>query len=174
MLSKFYIILIILLFKIILLEVCLEEPKSRNECFSVSHAGSYCCYNGEKCISIKKEELGDDPKLDCGITEENYGEYEFDEYHPKQDIGVEMGLQTCGKQKPENVEDCTEYSELSNSCCFFKNGDKQGCFLIGKKYDKDHVKADFTFGESSLSYDCKSSNIIFNMYSILLLLLFIN
>ena len=174
MLSKLHIILIILLISEIILDDCDAKTSVsiRNDCFSVSLPNSYCCFDGtgQKCVKVEKKELGEKPEYDCGITEENYGKYEFDEYHPKQEIEPDMGLQTCGKQDPKNVEDCTEYSELGNSCCWFQNGGQQGCFLIGKRYDKDHIKGNF----GDISYDCKSSNIIFNMYSILLLLLFIN
>ena len=176
MLSKYCIILLLLFVEIILGQECddMPEPVSRNDCFKASSSSYYCCFNSNnnKCISIQKNKLGNLSFLDCGISEENYGKYEFGEYHPKMDFDI--GFQTCGTQSPKKVKDCTEYSELSNSCCWFKKGDKTACFSIGKKHDKKNVKGNSNINGNSVEFDCKSFNIIFNLYSILLLLLFIN
>ena len=104
MLSKYYIILLLLLLfvEIILGEDCddIKEPSSRNDCFKASSSNKYCCFNSNnnKCESIERNELGEHPSLDCGLSEENYGKYEFFEYHPKMDFDI--GFQTCGTQSP--------------------------------------------------------------------------
>ena len=55
-------------------------------------------------------------------------------------MDFDIEFQTYGKQSTKKVKDCMEYSELSNSCCWFKNGDKNSCFSFGKKHDKKHKR----------------------------------
>ena len=150
-----------------------KNATSRNDCFSRSVPNKYCCFkkSGEKCQSISKEELKSKPDLDCGITDENYGKYEFGQYHPNQDLN-DLGFETCGKNSPKKKEDCTDYSELSNSCCLFSQGDTKACLHIGRKYIGDFKKTAFNIeGVGDLDVECKSYNIIFNLYSFLLIAL---
>ena len=69
-------------------------------------------------------------------------------------------------------KDCTDYSEISNSCCFFKteNG-KRACFQIGRKYIGDSKEISTNINGVSVTYECKSINLFFNLYSILLIIL---
>ena len=152
-----------------------DTATSRNECFSRSVPNKYCCFvsSGEKCQSISREELKSKPDLDCGITEENYGKYEFGQYHPEQPNELKnLGFETCGKNSPKKKEDCTDYSELSNSCCLFSKGETKACLHIGRKYIGDFKETTFNIeGVGDLNVECKSYNIIFNLYSILLIAL---
>ena len=84
---------------------------------------------------------------------------------------TKLGFETCGKNSPKKKEDCTDYSELSNSCCLFSKGDIKACLHIGRKYIGDFKKTTFKIEGEDLDVECKSYNIIFNSYSILLIAL---
>ncbi len=149
--------------------------ETRNDCFAISVANGYCCFNSanKTCLTIQKSELNSSKEYDCGITDENYGKYEFGQYHPDQKLKG-LDFETCGKNDPKNKKDCTDYSELSNSCCLFtskENNDQKSCFHIGRKYIGDFKKIDFEFNGKGYTYECRSFNIIFNLYSILLITL---
>ena len=149
---------------------------TRNDCFANSTSEKYCCYDGNttSCKLVNKNELSN-TLFDCGISEENYGKYEFGQYYPEQDLGVDIGLQSCGKNGPKSRGDCTDYSQLTNSCCRFSVGGKSGCFFIGKKYLGKIEKKNFKFNNSDtqIEYECNSFNLmpkLFLLFSILLFL----
>ena len=151
-----------------------KKASSRNDCFAISVPNGYCCYKQaeENCTFITKDELKKKSDLDCGITDEYYGKYEFGQYHPKQDSD-NLGFETCGKYNPSKKGDCTDYSEISNSCCLFTIGGKKTCLHIGRKYVGDFKKKSFTINSTQVEYECKSFNLILNLYSILLIILFL-
>ena len=149
------------------------NANSRNDCFAKSVPNRYCCFDSPNkiCQSISREELKSNTKYDCGITEENYGKYEFGQYHPEQPQTLkELGFETCGKSYPKKKKDCTDYSEISNSCCLFSKGGEQACLHIGRKYIGNFKKTTFSLG-GDVTVECKSFNIILNLYSILLIAL---
>ena len=149
------------------------KQASRNDCFAISVPNGYCCFKPSNgCKFVKKGEINKNSEYDCGITEENYGKYEFDQYHPKQDL-ENLGFETCGKTSPKKKTDCTDYSELSNSCCLFTKDGTKSCLLIGRKYIGDYKKTTFPFNGGQIEVECKSFTILFNLYSILLILLFL-
>ena len=143
------------------------NASSRSDCFILSNPDSFCCYNStdQKCISVLKAELKN-TTLDCGITDNNYGKYEFWQYHPKQDF--DLDFQTCGEYNPKKKEDCLKYSEIANSCCFFKKGGKNACLAIGKRYIG---KGRYDEGGEEIEFECNSFNNIVNFFSIILKLL---
>ena len=175
MLQKFFIKLLLLLLSFIEIittdcnTTSLESIK-RNDCFAHSTPTTYCCYKAEgdgkgKCEEIYKNELSTKKEYDCGITNENYGKYEFGQYHPKQIFDIE-GFQGCGVYDPKDKNDCLEYSELSNSCCFFQNSEgKKACFSIGKKFDGEST----SFNYDGYKVECNSFNLILSIYLLLLL-----
>ncbi len=174
--SKKIFVIFILLFsyikEIINVNLCdSASPENRNDCFIYSSPESYCCYKldsslNKNCELIKKEDLSTRYDLDCGVSEENYGKYEFGQYHPKQNINLE-GFTGCGEYNPQGKSDCVEYSELSNSCCLFQSTDgKKACFYIGKKYDRKDKELKF----EDYTIKCKSFNLILSLSSILLLI----
>ena len=151
-------------------------PISRNDCFARSVPNGYCCFDSSgsgSCKSIPREDLSKHPEYDCGITDEKYEKYEFGQYHPEQpSIFKELGFEYCGKSNPKKKKDCTDYSEISNSCCFFKIGNENACLHIGRKYIGNSKETSFSFGNyNDVKVECKSFNIIFNLYSILLIAL---
>ena len=110
-----------------------DSSTIKYDCFKHSTAKEYCCYNNASypCLLINKTDIEKHPELDCGISDDNYGLYEFEEYHPKSSL--ELPFLSCGEKNPKEKGDCLEYSELTNSCCFFKNSaGATGCFYIGK------------------------------------------
>ncbi len=152
------------------------NPISRNDCFAKSVPNGYCCFNSSdsgSCQNISRKDLNKYQELDCGITDEKYEKYEFGQYHPEQPSAFkELGFETCGKSNPEKKKDCTDYSEISNSCCLFSKGSEQACLHIGRKYIGNLKKTNFKIEEKGeYSVDCKSFKIIFNLYSILLIAL---
>ena len=172
--SKIFIafILVISFLKVINEKSCPENNiENRNECFTNSTSDSYCCFdsNAKKCVLVKKDKLKNNI-YDCGISDDNYGKYEFREYHPNQDFN--LGFQTCGETEPKNKEDCTKYSELTNSCCFFKkkNQEETACLAIGRKFGNDiHKTYEYNYNNTDYEYECKSFNIILSFYSFLLI-----
>ena len=167
------IILSIYLFKSINNQNCTSiKPEIRYDCLQYSNPEGFCCYNSAEniCESVGINDLKNHPKLDCGVTEENYGLYEFDEYHPRHEL--KLPFQACGEQNPEKKEDCLEYSEMTNTCCFFQdtNG-KKGCFLIGKRYSGDSKEKSYMNNNALIKYQCNSFYMEFQFYLILFLLI---
>ena len=143
------------------------KASSRSDCFVLSEPDSFCCYNSinQTCISVLKAELKK-TAFDCGITDNNYGKYEFGQYHPKQYFNLDF--QTCGEHNPNKKEDCLKYSEIANSCCFFKKGGKNACLAIGKRYIG---KGRYDEGGEEIEFECNSFNNIVNFFSIIFKLL---
>ena len=168
------ILLLIIAFSLSLEDSCEEtNANSRNECFALSTPDGYCCFDSsnKKCEKVERNQLKSNSKdFDCGITDEYYGKYEFDQYHPNQKLEG-LDFETCGKNEPKKKQDCTDYSEISNSCCLFTNGDIKSCFHIGRKYIGDFKKNTFKFDGKDYTVECKSFIIILNLYSILLITL---
>ena len=175
MLKMFFILFIFLSFFELIQnddDECYKEPSSRNDCFTISNSTYYCCYKEKKCILIPKNDSKSIQEADCGISEDNYGKYEFGQYHPSQSqFDLDLGFQTCGKSNPKKKEDCSDYSDLSNSCCFFTYDGKNACFGIGRKFIKGEENK-FTFDNKEVSYECNSFNIIFRLYLIILYIFF--
>ena len=84
---------------------CPSEPKSRNDCFTFSGPDFYCCYNSSNKTweEVNKIELKYNIDLVCGITDDNYGKYEFGQYHPEQKFN--LGFQTCWKYNPKSKKE---------------------------------------------------------------------
>ena len=167
MTSIFFILYIIVLyFNIIHNQNCENiVAESRSDCFTVSSPNKYCCFIsiGKNCTSVPKEELNQN-YFDCGVTGDNYGKYDFQQYH-QQNVN-DQGFQICGRKTPSNAEDCLEYSDIGNNCCYFdyKNGTK-ACFYIGREVDKDNKEKSFP----NLYFNCFSLNLMLNLYWIILI-----
>ena len=133
-----------------------DSSTIKYDCFKHSTAKEYCCYNNASypCLLINKTDIEKHPELDCGISDDNYGLYEFEEYHPKSSL--KLPFLSCGEKNPKEKGDCLEYSELTNSCCFFKNSaGATGCFYIGKRYSGDLEEKTFVLDGVQLTYECK-------------------
>ena len=133
-----------------------DSSTIKYDCFKHSTAKEYCCYNNASypCLLINKTDIEKHPELDCGISDDNYGLYKFEEYHPKSSL--ELPFLSCGEKNPKEKGDCLEYSELTNSCCFFKNSaGATGCFYIGKRYSGDLEEKTFVLNGVQLTYECK-------------------
>ena len=165
--SIIYILYILLLFFGIIHNQDCEQiiANSRSDCSTFSSSNNYCCFNsiGSSCKLVPKNELNK-YNYDCGITGDNYGKYDFQQYHPQ--IGNSLGFQTCGKKKPLNPKDCHEYSDIGNNCCYFDYNETKACYYIGREVDKKKKKSSY----GNINFDCFSSNVIFNSYLIILIL----
>ena len=145
------------------------SPKNRYDCFKKSSSNKLCCYkSGENCKVIEK--LSDNPDnydYDCGIVNNNVGEYEFSIYHPISSNENKIGFQTCGAKKPKKKKDCTDYSQLTNSCCYFEGKEKKGCYSIGKKYSGPNEEIKIKINDDlTVTYECNGNflNTILNNF----------
>ena len=144
------------------------SPKNRYDCFKKSSSNKLCCYkSGENCKVIEK--LSDNPDnydYDCGIVNNNVGEYEFSIYHPISSNENKIGFQTCGAKKPKKKKDCTDYSQLTNSCCYFYGNGIDGCYSIGKKYSGPNEEIQIKIKELTVKYECNGNflNTILNNF----------
>ena len=171
-------ILFISLFNIILNQEGNSDCSSitatiRYDCFKYSTSKEYCCFEkaNSACSLINKTDVTNYPNLDCGVTEQNYGLYEFEEYHPRPEL--DLPFLGCGEKNPEEKEDCLEYSEISNSCCFFKNENtgKKGCYYIGRRYSGDLEEKSFRYNNINYKYECNSYFTIVNFPLVILILI---
>ena len=120
--------------------------------------------------------------IDCGITNENYLSYNQTKHLRPVDkhLGenIDLGLYTCGVEEPEDRDDCTDYSDLTNSCCIFSTEEqfsdknKNGCYSIEQKYSGSYKVQSFKYGdeEKTIYYRCPVNFISLNL--VLLLVLF--
>ena len=145
--------------------------ENRNECFTDSTPDSYCCYKlPEKvCILVPKKELNTNLDVDCGISEENYGKYDFGQYYPNQLFDI--GFKGCGKRAPRKENDCLDYSEVGNSCCYYKNktSNEAACFSVGKSFEGKKQKNTYEFDGHQYEYVCSSFYLILNFSSIIIM-----
>ena len=146
-------------------------PEIRYDCFKYSTSQQFCCFEkmGSPCQLIDKTNITNNTDLDCGVTEENYGLYEFEEYHPRPELG--LPFQGCGEKNPDKKEDCLAYSDISNSCCFFKNSGKKGCYYIGRRYTGNLDEKSFIYKGNKYTYECKSYYVFVNFSFVLFLLI---
>ena len=164
------------LFNIISTQDCSStHPTIRYDCFKYATSQQFCCFQNvnTNCTPVNKTNYIDNPHLDCGITKENYGFYEFEEYHPRH--GLDLPFLGCGEKNPKEKEGCLEYSEISNSCCFFIDSTgKKGCYYIGRRYRGDLEEKSFTYNDKNYRYECNSyyANVNFSFVLFLLILFF--
>ena len=151
-------------------EHCEEKTKAttRYDCFVYSNSTNRCCFEkaDSSCKSVAQSELAT-TEYDCGANEAIFENYEFTSYKPTQPA-IDLLFQGCGQTKPSKKSHCTDYSQLSNSCCYFKWGDNKGCYSIGKKYSGEHKKIKFTYEDTEYTYECKGN---YNSYSFMLLMI---
>ena len=149
----------------------LNQVENRNECFTNSTGDSYCCYNStnKTCALISKKELNTYYEVDCGISDENYGKYDFGQYYPNQLFDI--GFKGCGKIDPKKENDCLDYSEVGNSCCYFTRKDtaESACFAIGKSFEGVIKEDTYEFEGHQYEYVCSSFYLILNFSSIIIM-----
>ena len=64
------------------------------------------------------------------------------------DIEWDMTLEdrySCGKDEPDNYEDCSFASTKDNSCCFYEGKDLKRCYWLGIKYTGKSLNSDYNF-----------------------------
>ena len=53
----------------------------------------------------------------------------------------------CGKDKPSNISDCVNYSEINNKCCYYNITSQ--CFWLGEDFSKQIVQFNTTINCAS-------------------------
>ena len=183
MLSKIvfiYFIIFVFLFFVpfVICENCEEKtnPSNRYDCLKLSSINKHCCF---KSVNVNCKLIDDlsniDEGYDCGIVKGSVGEYEFSIYHPIPSDDIGIGFQTCGAKKPKKKKDCTDYSQLTNSCCYFEGDRKKGCYSIGKKYSGPNEEISATINGKNIKYECNGNflNIILNNFLYFFLFLYL-
>ena len=167
-------ILLLTFIEIIINGDCPTNPNSvenRNECFTNSTADKYCCYNysDKSCTLVPRDKLDTNHDVDCGISEENYGKYDFGQYYPNQLFDI--GFKECGKRAPRKENDCLDYSEVGNSCCYFirKDTTESACFSVGKSFEGKIKEGTYRFDNIDYDYVCSSFYLILNFSSIIIM-----
>ena len=154
----FFFLYLISIIQIIKSNDCVNEstPITRYDCLKHSTSNERCCFSNSnsKCTLVKFEELSKNEGLDCGAKDLVYQEYDFSQYHPNQDsVSSQINFISCGKLKPSKKSQCTKYSQITNSCCFFRTTGGQACFAIGKKYTGPNKKMTVA---GDVTYECNS------------------
>ena len=168
-------ILLLTFIEIIITEFCPsignKTDANRNECFTDSTPDSYCCYisSNNSCVLVPKKELNTNYDVDCGISDQNYGKYDFGQYYPDQILDI--GFKGCGKREPKKEKDCLDYSEVGNSCCYFirKDTTESACFSVGKSFEGKIKEGTYRFDNIDYDYVCSSFYLILNFSSIIIM-----
>lgn len=137
---------------------------TRYDCLSLSDSNNFCCYNGTTCtlVNIKdfltnKETPGVDYNtIDCGVINKDYKSYEFKDYHPRSSKKINLDLESCGVYEPSKRKHCSDYSELTNSCCLFteKGTTNKACYYIGQRYTGKLEKKNYNYNGKEIEYEC--------------------
>jgi hypothetical protein len=148
-------------------------PNVNNDCLIASDSNYYCCYRtddnqkSKSCTPILRSSYtpsqyfidGNGYNLDCGANaNNNSGNTKFTNKN-----NLALPMYTCGKTNPIIVSDCSDFSMVGNSCCYFKNGLRTGCYWLGQSFS----------GSANLTtYDitCSSGLIGMNMMLIFLVI----
>ena len=156
----FFFLYLISIIPIIKSNDCESESNltTRYDCLKHSTSNERCCFSNSNsnssCKLLKFEEVSKNVDYDCGAKDLVYQEYDFSQYHPNQDsVSSQINFISCGKLKPSKKSQCTKYSQITNSCCFFRSGGGQACFYIGKKYTGPHKKM---YMNGDVSFECSS------------------
>ena len=131
------------------------RPNSRYDCFEYSTSNTRCCLNqlNSRCVEVNITQSYS-TNYDCGAKDAVYQEYDFSQYHPTPEtVSDQINYIACGKIKPSKKSDCTKYSQITNSCCFFRTTGGQACFAIGKKYTGPNKKMTVA---GDVTYECNS------------------
>ena len=185
MLNKFAFIYFIIFASLFLVpfvfcqEKCTDAKNINNryDCLKFSTSNKLCCYNPKgSCEEVDFSKLKNKSEtLDCGVVDNRVGEYEFSIYHPNLSGQNKVGFQTCGAKKPKKAKDCTKYSQLTNSCCYFIIDGEKVCYSIGKKFSGEK-KNSYEIEGIKYEYECKGNflNTIINQLISVFILLYLS
>lgn len=130
---------------------CLStQPELNSDCHAKSNSNSLCCYlvsqasSGKRCAWIKNSEFKNTTlvlnditySVDCGSgagSNALTGFYNFKPYEQPQ-TPLNLPMVPCGVIRPNTLRDCSDFSEMTNSCCFYSSSVGTGCYYIGRKY----------------------------------------
>lgn len=129
------------------------SPNMNADCLSLSSSNLFCCYqtnDGEtskKCVSSDKSlpitstftSGGVNYYLDCGVgagTNTPTGSYNTLNVKNQFINANTLSLPNlpCGVFNPVYLYQCSDFSQMQNSCCFYQSGSSTGCYWLGTKF----------------------------------------
>ena len=139
-------------------------PKNASYCFNhfENPDNKICCMLTDRQTNNSFCKLVDDSLFDH-TTYENY------DMECRNDTDIHLIGYPCGNPDPQSVDDCSDFSESKNPCCFYQNKftGRTSCFFLGQltsttliTYDKETI-------------NCSGTILSLNMQIILILFLII-
>jgi hypothetical protein len=137
------------------------KPNQPSDCLIQTDTNNYCCYRtddlqtSKSCVYISKSAYtpsqyflnGVGYNQDCGVSAQgrpvNTGVTFYNTTLPANATSLVLPYQTCGISNPVYSADCTNYSVLGNSCCYFQKGLATGCYWLGQRFVGNATVADY-------------------------------
>lgn len=144
----------------------MNPPRDQTDCFNYQSNATDCCYlynqTDSLCLEIQNPNV-----LSPGS---NYT-YNNQQYQVNCNLKTFFGQigTSCGKQNPQNLTDCSNFSTSSNYCCYYNTATTSYCFWIGQEF----TSGIFSFNATS-NYNviCKSERLKLYTYQVLILFAF--
>ena len=136
-------------------DACSEvKPRINTDCHTKTDSKNLCCLvtndagNANVCQSQTRNIISTtnstfktnniNYSLDCGvgafIKNSNLGgSFPVSYYYPNYNKLV-LPIQQCGSVNPIKRDDCSSFSAIGNSCCFYTKSKDTGCYYLGTKY----------------------------------------
>ena len=144
----FLFILFIVLFLYYSHECGVYPPKNASYCFNhfENPDNKICCMLTDRQTNNSFCKLVDDSLFDH-TTYENY------DMECRNDTDIHLIGYPCGNPDPQSVDDCSDFSESKNPCCFYQNKftGRTSCFFLGQltsttliTYDKETINCSGT------------------------------
>ena len=123
-------------------------PKNASYCFNhfENPDNKICCMLTDRQTNNSFCKLVDDSLFDH-TTYENY------DMECRNDTDIHLIGYPCGNPDPQSVDDCSDFSESKNPCCFYQNKftGRTSCFFLGQltsttliTYDKETINCSGT------------------------------
>lgn len=143
------------------------KPDQPSDCLVQSDSSNYCCYvtndlqTAKSCVYMAKSAYtpsqyflnGVGYNQDCGLSAQgrpvNTGVTFYNTTLPSKPTSLILPYQTCGISNPVVSTDCSNYSILGNSCCYFQKGLATGCYWLGQRFVGNATVADYAISCSA-------------------------
>lgn len=123
-------------------------PYTNTDCLKLSDSNNYCCFtyngiNSKQCVTVGIASFipTANPTLDCGVgagTLITHFANTKTYVNPAQTGNSQYAQAAlgpaCGPMYPGKAEDCSPFSTMENSCCYYEIDGKTGCNSLGKRY----------------------------------------
>jgi hypothetical protein len=133
----------------------LLQPTTATDCHTLTNSNFFCCFSAndvqssKSCVSLEQSKYksssitfhqGVGQNLDCGIG--ILGQNTGDTFNHTLTTAVtnnntlQLNMDVCGTRNPKEKKQCSDYSMLGNSCCFYttNTGVGTGCYYLGQRY----------------------------------------